>query len=179
MRKVANTTKNVGFVVLLVGLVLLSYGGAAAYAASSASQPLVSGTQVAPAGDYHSEGVPLTAGEHISGTFTPVNGTSTFFYVMTALENENWGACVPCTSATLVNGSGTAPYSFDYTANATGTYFIVLDNSNGVRNEAVQISVNQSVPSSTITTYEYAAVAGVVIAAVGVAMYAIRRAPKQ
>lgn len=174
----ANSTKMVGFVVLLVGLVLLSYGGAAAYAASSASQPIVSGTQVAPAGDYHAEGVPLTAGEHISGTFTPLNGTTTFFYLMTALQNVNWGACVPCSSPTLINASGRSTYNLNYTINATGTYFIVIDNSNGVHNEAVQISIVQAVPGSTVANYEIVAGAGIIVTIVGVAMYSIRRQPK-
>ncbi|MDE1858095.1 MAG: hypothetical protein KGI26_03395 [Thaumarchaeota archaeon] len=175
----ANTSKTVGFVVLLVGLALLSYGGAAAYATSMASQPLVTGTQVAPAGDWHSDGVPLTAGAHVSGTLTPVNGTSAFFYFMTAAQNRNWGLCAPCTSPALINATGKTAYNLDYTVNATGTYFIVMDNSNGANNEAVQLSINQTAPGSALTTYEYVLAAGAVIAVIGVAMYLMRTKPKQ
>jgi hypothetical protein len=171
------TSMAIGAAVILVGIIILG----AAVALWALTPPptntslLGNGLYVVRAGDEISVGVPLAAGDTVSGTFTQVNGTTVYFYFMNSTQQGVFGNCAPCTTPAIVNASNPATYNFMATISSTGTYYFVFDNSNGNTKEAVTFNpvlVNTS--QSPVIVFEALAVVGILVIIGGVVV-AVRK----
>lgn len=166
-----NKISIVGSMVIVIGL-LISVGAGAAWLATSGSTTsnlLQSNslTYTVASGDYQAIGVGVQAGQRLMGTFTQTNGSSINFYLMTAPQQTDWGNCVPCSSPTIANISVTS-YNFDWAINSSGTYYLVLDNSNGGSAVIATLSAN-SITNNSAMLYSYLTYLGIAVTLVGVA----------
>ncbi len=165
----------VGVGVLVIGLIVLSSGlFFFVVVPGQNSTSLLSTTQYAvKKGDEISVGIPLTAGDVVKGTFAQNNGTTVNLYFMNSTEQNVFGNCAPCSSPSIFNASNPSSYNYNIKINQTGTYYVVLDNSNG--NKAVSVTTTAAlVNSSGMATIYYSLMgAGVVIAVVGALLAAM------
>ena len=172
-----NTNQAIGVGVLVIGLILLSTGAGIWIAKPSQSQTaLLQTTQyTVKKGDFISIGIPLSGGDTIQGTFKQINGSTVNFYFMNSTQQNVFGNCQPCSSPALLNASNPSSYSYNQKVSLAGTYYLILDNSNG--NKAVVVSAsamlgnggvnNQSILTALISLGIVLVIIGGLLAAMG------------
>jgi hypothetical protein len=172
-------TRIAGIVILVIGLLILAVG-AVLYTmnGTTSTNLLASNNYLIAAGDNRAVGVTLNAGQTLSGKYTQVNGSTVNFYFMTANQQNQFGNCAPCSSPAIVNASAPASYSFNWSINSSGTYYLVLDNSKGGANVAVTLTANANGSGQSMTT-TYLLVLGAIVAVIGAIVIAIPSGKKK
>lgn len=141
----------------------------------SQSSLLRTNNYVLGAGDNQNAGIVVNSGQVISGTFTQLNGSSVNFYFMTAAQQDAFGNCAPCSSPAIVNASNPTSFNYKWTINSTGTYFLVLDNSNGANKVGVTLTATIPVNNGPNPIYEIVMIVGIAVIIIGLIVLATGR----
>jgi hypothetical protein len=157
----------IGIAIVIVGVIVIAIGAYTMYSGTFNSKTSLLGTNsyLVAAGDNQAVGFTVPSATTISGTFTQNNGTSVNFYLMTGNQQNAFGNCAPCASPSMENISSQKIYNFNWALNSSGTYYLVLDNSNG--NSAVSVSLTANSVSGNSNLPTYIIIIGVVIAIIG------------
>jgi hypothetical protein len=166
-----------GVALIVIGLIILGFGAYMYYANTNQSQVslLRTNNYTIGAGDNQNAGIVANAGQVVSGTFNQVNGSSVNFYFMSAAQQDAWGNCAPCASPAIVNASNPGTYSYRWTVNNTGTYYLVMDNSNGANKVAVTLTAMTPSSSTPNSQYEIAMIVGIAVVVIGLIVLASGR----
>ncbi|MGI0080168.1 MAG: hypothetical protein ACRECH_11140 [Nitrososphaerales archaeon] len=163
----ARSGQTAGVALVVIGIIVLIFGAVMLNTGTTQANLLRTNNYVILAGDNLSVSVNLNSGQKMTGTYTQTNGSSVNFYLMTAAQQDFFGNCVPCAAPALANVSNPNSFNFAWTVNTTGTYFLVMDNSNGGNNVGISLTATTATSSGMNPTYELVLIVGIVIAVIG------------
>jgi uncharacterized membrane protein len=163
----------IGIIILLVGLVFW-----VSTPSSNSSALLATTRYVVSKGDEISIGIPLATGSRISGNFSQINGTTVNFYFMNSTQQNVFASCAPCSSPSIINASNPSKYTYNLEINSTGTYYLVLDNSNGLSKEGVSLFAQSVTPNNVYVDYEIITILGLIVAIIGAVVFLVSRRKK-